>query len=74
MDYETYIRSRAWQVVRRAIILRCKGICERCKRWPVANVHHLTYERLGCELMSDLLGVCSLCHRELHNGDETDAG
>ena len=64
--YAEYIRSAAWREKRLAVILRCRGICERCGLWPVVNVHHLTYERLGDEPLSDLLGVCVRCHEELH--------
>jgi hypothetical protein len=65
-NYKTYIRSPEWRRKRLGIIRRAGGICERCHKWPVVNVHHLTYERLGDEFDSDLLGVCSKCHKELH--------
>ncbi len=67
-DYHAYIRSETWREKRREVIRRARGICERCGRWPVINVHHLTYARLGNELPEDLLGVCSRCHREFHGG------
>lgn len=66
VDYRVYILSDEWRRLRLLIILRAKGICERCRRWPVVNVHHLTYARLGSELLTDLLGVCIKCHQELH--------
>lgn len=30
------------------------------------EVHHLTYERLGCERYGDLIVLCSDCHRREH--------
>jgi 5-methylcytosine-specific restriction endonuclease McrA len=30
------------------------------------RVHHLTYERFGAELDSDLLVVCRSCHSRIH--------
>jgi 5-methylcytosine-specific restriction endonuclease McrA len=68
VDYHEYIRSEAWREKRRDVILRACGVCERCGLWPVVNVHHLTYDRVGNELLEDLLGVCSRCHREFHQG------
>lgn len=68
VDYQKYLQSAEWKELRRQVILRAKGTCERCKEWPVVNVHHLTYERLGKELLEDLLGVCTKCHREFHKG------
>lgn len=36
--------------------------------WSRGNchVHHLTYERIGNELVSDLLVVCGECHEQIH--------
>jgi 5-methylcytosine-specific restriction endonuclease McrA len=64
--YQKYLRSRRWREKRSAVILRSRGICERCGAWPVAGVHHLTYAGLGNEHLDQLLGVCSRCHKELH--------
>ena len=66
MDYHEYLNSANWRILRVIVIQRCGGICERCHRWSVVNVHHLTYERFGNERPEDLLGVCSKCHEELH--------
>jgi hypothetical protein len=30
------------------------------------EVHHLTYERVGCERFGDLIVLCSDCHRQEH--------
>ena len=35
-------------------------------------VHHLTYERIGDELMGDLLAVCSPCHAWLSGNTDAD--
>jgi hypothetical protein len=65
-EYQAYMKSDAWREKRVQVIRRAKGVCERCKRWAIVNVHHLSYARLGREPLSDLLGVCSQCHKELH--------
>lgn len=63
--YLTYMRSAAWFALRRVIILRAKGRCERCHKGGRLEVHHLTYERLGHERLTDLLAVCPSCHKVL---------
>ncbi len=30
--------------------------------------HHLTYERIGQELASDLVALCTACHDRAHRG------
>ena len=41
--------------------------CSKCAvKGERLTVHHLTYERLGCELLSDLTPLCRGCHNEAH--------
>ena len=61
-SYGVYMASREWALKKRAVRERSGGICERCKKAPATQVHHLTYERLYRELLSDLLHVCRPCH------------
>jgi hypothetical protein len=44
---------------------RSGGVCERCRRRPHTQTHHLTYERVGHEDLEDLQGLCDLCHEYL---------
>lgn len=66
IDYYEYLCSDQWKEKRKSIIERCNNICENCKSKPVEDVHHLTYERLGNELLEDLLGLCKECHENKH--------
>lgn len=66
VNYQKYLRSTAWKKKRFAVMKRCRGMCERCSKWPVTNVHHLSYANVGDEPLGDLLGVCAQCHLELH--------
>jgi len=63
--YENHLRSDKWRELRRLVWQRAKGLCERCSE-PGAHVHHLTYERMGDELLSDLQLLCRRCHEEEH--------
>ena len=73
--YTDYLDSKAWKEKRTKVRWRARGWCERCKVGPRADVHHLTYERVGHERLSDLVGVCRECHEYLHglrNKDPAD--
>lgn len=69
-DYQRHLASREWALLREQVKERSGGLCERHleKGWPKEycppgdNVHHLTYERVGHELLEDLQHVCRPCH------------
>jgi hypothetical protein len=61
-EYQKYLASREWAVLKRQVRERSRGKCERCHRRPHEQTHHLTYERLGAELLEDLQGLCETCH------------
>ncbi len=67
MPYQDYLRSDEWRRLRVLVIDRAGGRCERCRctagEW---NVHHLTYERRGHELLEDLVLLCRPCHEAAH--------
>jgi hypothetical protein len=64
--YHAHLASDKWRDLRRRVLERCRGTCEGCGRRPAVHVHHLTYERLGDEMLFDLAAVCRGCHARLH--------
>lgn len=64
--YQAYLCSENWWWRRAAVKERCGGICEKCHKKPMAHAHHQTYIRKYAEQLTDLLGVCEDCHREVH--------
>lgn len=65
--YEVYLRSSAWQRIRRAALVRASGRCEHCRRAGlllVLEVHHWTYEHLGDERPDELEAMCGDCHAQ----------
>lgn len=64
--YRRYLRSEHWRSLRRQVIRRSGGRCERCGRSGRLEVHHVTYVRRGRELPSDLQVLCRDCHDEAH--------
>lgn len=67
MDYKDYLKTTHWQSLRFDILKRDKGICQKCHyKFKKLEVHHLTYDRRGCELPEDLICLCHECHRKIH--------
>lgn len=65
--YNRFITSAGWRTSpARLEELEASGFrCRVCNAGPEdaqLEVHHRTYERLGCEETSDLTTLCSECH------------
>lgn len=63
-----YLKSLHWRITRwrkKTQMWYSRGavFCERCGSRKRLHVHHVTYERLGWERMSDLQIICHKCHR-----------
>jgi hypothetical protein len=61
-----YYRTRAWYARCDAVRQRARGQCEFCRWRPMEQTHHRTYAHFGAEPLTDLMGVCDLCHRVIH--------
>jgi len=73
IKYREYLESSQWDDIRKKVIHRAKGKCEGCAASDKLEVHHLTYERVGMELMTDLVAFCSECHSKAHfNSDPSE--
>jgi hypothetical protein len=72
-EYHAYLESPEWLERRRAVLLRAGDRCELCRFRQATQVHHLTYERIGDEWLSDLIAVCRDCH-ELEHDEESEEG
>ena len=66
-DYEAYLRSPEWAAKKRCLFQRRGRRCERCGSGRRIEVHHKTYERLGCELEEDLEVLCGY-HHDIESG------
>jgi 5-methylcytosine-specific restriction endonuclease McrA len=67
MPYEEYLLTKHWKDFKKARIIEANFECQRCHRGDIKlHVHHLTYERRGEELPSDVVVLCEACHREEH--------
>jgi hypothetical protein len=75
--YDEYLQSEQWLMIR-AQVLRRDGY--RCRMSGKVNhpgdplqVHHLTYDRVGCESLDDLIAICRSTHRKLHGAVAVNA-
>lgn len=66
LPYAEYLRSEHWLITRAAALRRAGGRCCLCAKRGKLEVHHNTYERLGCELPEDLAVLCGTCHPGFH--------
>jgi len=64
--YNAHMQSPEWFSLRAKVMDRAKGVCEGCGERRATQVHHMTYKRLGHEMMFDLVAVCSKCHESIH--------
>jgi 5-methylcytosine-specific restriction endonuclease McrA len=69
VTHRQYLDSPAWRKKRSERLAVDGEKCFRCKATDGLQVHHITYERLGRERMSDLLTLCGDCHKRDHGRD-----
>jgi hypothetical protein len=68
IDYYKYIQTQAWEETRQKVFRRDGFRCVICNEAKDLNVHHITYENLGAEKVSDLVTLCRDCHEHIHSG------
>lgn len=68
-DKKEYTFSKPYAKIKRAYYKKYEKICAICDLYDPGkmNLHHVTYERLGMEILeTDLVCLCQQCHSELH--------
>ena len=65
--YNAYLLTAEWAARRSKVIARENGLCQGCRDAPWKHVHHLTYDRVGRELLTDLALLCLACHETAHD-------
>lgn len=64
-SYRDYLRSPRWFDIRRAY--RESDLPQQCMCGAdEVELHHLTYDRVGEEELTDLRPLCSNCHQMIH--------
>lgn len=61
-----YFRTEHWRKVRASAVQAAQGRCRLCAAKGPLQVHHATYERVGCEREADVVALCDGCHARFH--------
>lgn len=65
--YAEYLRHPRFLKIRAEVFKRAAGICERCRRRPPTEPHHLRYPPWGTfDVPENMIAVCHQCHCEIH--------
>jgi hypothetical protein len=65
--YLDYINSASWESRRRSYFSTHERRCQACgTEERIIHLHHKTYDRLTKEIDSDLMPLCHVCHKKLH--------
>lgn len=70
MPYSEYLQTPEWAKKRIKALRFAQFRCQLCNSKENLNVHHRTYERIGCELLGDLITLCQECHVVFHQNRE----
>ena len=65
-DYQKYLQSSHWRKVKAQYKKRYKYVCYLCGATDILHLHHVTYERIGNENLTDLVYLCENCHSFIH--------
>ena len=70
-SYKEYLRSKHWELFKKRYKLSkmYTGKCFICSKHygrTGENLHHITYKRVGHELLTDIVSLCRVCHRNVH--------
>jgi 5-methylcytosine-specific restriction endonuclease McrA len=66
LEYDAYIRSPKWALLRQRVLARDEHLCQGCRLERATDAHHLTYDRFQEEMLFDLIAVCRSCHEKIH--------
>lgn len=62
-----YLNSPQWKTKRLKVFHIYGYACQICHSEKQLECHHITYERLGNEKLSDLACLCRNCHQNIHD-------
>lgn len=66
-SYREYLRHPRFLAVRALVFERAAGSCERCRKRPPTEPHHLRYPPWGTfDVPENMIAVCHSCHCKIH--------
>lgn len=67
-DLTEYLKTPEWKVMRSRKLIMAGNRCQVCgSTAKPLDCHHNSYERLGDELLEDLVILCRSCHQRYHD-------
>lgn len=67
-SYQMYLKSNHWQDVRnRYYASKYPYKCNICEVKTGLQLHHKSYKRIGNERLNDLVYLCGIHHKQLHD-------
>jgi len=72
-QYAAYLESGKWKHKRAQVINAHHGRCLACGTKSNIQVHHLTYERIFNEDLTDLMPLCELHHSQVESAIRSGA-
>lgn len=67
MSYKEYLKTAHWQHFRQEALKFYRYTCQLCDgKNRQLDVHHRTYDNLGCETFNDVIVLCDDCHGKHH--------
>lgn len=67
LPYREYLATQHWEMLRKRALESAKHRCQTCNSRGELHTHHRTYESIGSEELSDLIVLCSKCHKLFHD-------
>lgn len=61
-----YLNSQTWKAKRELVLARDGYKCVCCDSTASLNIHHIRYDKVPNEPISDLVSLCRSCHIQLH--------
>lgn len=65
-SYAEYLQSDLWKQKKATALSFIGNCCKICRSKKSINVHHISYDRIGKELIEDLSILCRSCHKMVH--------
>lgn len=66
INYEDYLKSSHWALIRNEAFNRVNRRCESCSKFVPLQGHHLRYRNLTDCTSDDIMGLCEPCHADWH--------
>lgn len=70
--YRNYLKSQHWQQTKQKFYSENRYRCYFCNKKNKLEIHHITYENIGHEMIEDMVYLCHNCHIKATFSKEKD--